>query len=340
VIGILGGGAVYEYVVIPSQRAAVNNKPIAYVGGQVITRGWYNAVVKTLKKQLNQEIGALQQQGGTQSQTEVQQLQQAVAALPDNALTELIGNFVIEQKGPKFGIKVTAADEAAFMNKAIKKEFNNSQSDFNQEASTNGMTPTQYQQFLLMQHYNYIQLTNYLKKTIPKTGVFVDVRHILISLTKPTRKSYPVKATYEAKLKAYEKALPKDHAKAEMVLGLIRSGGDTDAVWKRLAAKYSGDPGSAKKGGDLGMEQATDYVPVFRDASLKWPIGKLGIVHSQFGFHVMEVLKRKTEKLSASSIQTSEESALSKWLAKEEKGKGYVVRKWTPPPTSQTGLGQ
>ena len=263
------------------------------MGGEKISRGWYNAVVKALKKQVNEEIAQVTSIGGPSAQAELSQLDQVLAATPANAFNEMIGNFVIEQKGPKAGLKVTPADENAFIKKTIKKEFNNLTSDFDQAAKDNKMTPAEFRQFLLMDGYNFNQLSNYVNARVPKTGTFVNVRHILIADTRPTHASYPKEAVFKAKWTAYEKSLPAAKAKAENVLHLLIQSGNSTAEWKKLATKYPGDPGSATKGGNLGWAQASSYVTPFKNASLKWHLDKDGIVMSQFGYHVMEVLRRK-----------------------------------------------
>jgi peptidyl-prolyl cis-trans isomerase D len=63
-----------------------------------------------------------------------------------------------------------------------------------------------------------------------------------------------------------------------------------------MATKYSTDPGSAIKGGDLGMFARGAMVPEFDAACFNGKVGDLQIVESQFGTHLIEVTKKGSPK--------------------------------------------
>jgi len=77
-----------------------------------------------------------------------------------------------------------------------------------------------------------------------------------------------------------------------------------------LAKKYSIDTASAKNGGDLGYAPLTNYVAAFADAVKKLQVHQISpVVHSQYGYHVIELMGVKpasTEPLSqvSSEIQS------------------------------------
>lgn len=60
--------------------------------------------------------------------------------------------------------------------------------------------------------------------------------------------------------------------------------------------KYSEDPGSKDKGGEYADFMDQDMVPEFSKFSTDQPIGKIGVVQTDFGFHIIEVLDRKQVK--------------------------------------------
>ncbi len=69
------------------------------------------------------------------------------------------------------------------------------------------------------------------------------------------------------------------------------------------AVLYSDDPGSAAKGGDLGMVDKGQFVPEFDAVALSLQDGELStIFESQFGFHLMQMLERRGEKYRARHI--------------------------------------
>lgn len=74
---------------------------------------------------------------------------------------------------------------------------------------------------------------------------------------------------------------------------------DNDAAkFEELARLYSND-GSAGKGGDLGWIYPGDTVPEFERAMNALKLGEVSEpVESPFGYHLIEVLERKTEEVS------------------------------------------
>ncbi|MGH2444028.1 MAG: peptidylprolyl isomerase, partial [Chloroflexota bacterium] len=66
------------------------------------------------------------------------------------------------------------------------------------------------------------------------------------------------------------------------------------ANFATLAHKYSDDTGSAVKGGDLGSVFPNQTVPPFNQAAFHAPLNTFVLVHSQYGYHIIEVLSRGT----------------------------------------------
>ena len=75
--------------------------------------------------------------------------------------------------------------------------------------------------------------------------------------------------------------------KAEHVLALARAGQNFAA----LAKQYSEDPGSARKGGDLGWVERNGFVKPFADALFAIPkVGDIvGPIKSQYGYHIIRL---------------------------------------------------
>jgi len=71
-----------------------------------------------------------------------------------------------------------------------------------------------------------------------------------------------------------------------------------------LAVLYSEDPGSAKKGGELGFVGRTDLVPEFAAVAfkLKKPGQVSRIVETEYGFHIIQLIEQKGEKINVRHI--------------------------------------
>ena len=85
--------------------------------------------------------------------------------------------------------------------------------------------------------------------------------------------------------------LVDDEATAKKIIGELKGGADFAA----LAKQYSKDPSGAKQGGDLGFFKASDMVPEFAKAAFALQPGHYSEapVHTQFGWHVIEVVEQR-----------------------------------------------
>ena len=70
-----------------------------------------------------------------------------------------------------------------------------------------------------------------------------------------------------------------------------------------LARLYSEDPGSARKGGELGMASKDIFWPAFSDAAMSLKPGIISqIVETPDGFHIIEVIEKKGDMFNARHI--------------------------------------
>lgn len=75
--------------------------------------------------------------------------------------------------------------------------------------------------------------------------------------------------------------------KAEQVLAEVKK---NPTKFADLAKKYSQDPGSGEKGGDLGLFARGAMVKPFEDAAYSMKVGDVsGLVESQFGYHIIKL---------------------------------------------------
>lgn len=88
--------------------------------------------------------------------------------------------------------------------------------------------------------------------------------------------------------------IPALQKKAEDLLKQLKAGGD----FAELAKKNSEDPGSASKGGDLDWITRGQTVPEFEKAAFTLKPRELsGVIKTQYGFHIIQVLEHETARL-------------------------------------------
>jgi peptidyl-prolyl cis-trans isomerase C len=89
--------------------------------------------------------------------------------------------------------------------------------------------------------------------------------------------------------------LVKTEAEAKEIIAQLKKGAD----FEKLAKEKSTDPGSGESGGDLGYFTKDKMVPEFADAAFKMQKGSISDtpVHSQYGWHVIQVLDKRAQPL-------------------------------------------
>lgn len=87
-----------------------------------------------------------------------------------------------------------------------------------------------------------------------------------------------------------------------------------------LARLYSQDPGSSRKGGELGMASKSIFWPAFSDAAMALKTGVVSqIVETPDGFHIIEILDKKGDMFNARHILMKPE------YTSVDKEKGFKV---------------
>ena len=113
--------------------------------------------------------------------------------------------------------------------------------------------------------------------------------------------------------------MPEEYELAEITINPIVSEEERDMVRERLAVLrervlkgesfemlatlYSEDPGSARNGGELGFFGRGDMVSDFEAAAFALKPGEVSpIVETPFGFHIIQLIERRGNRLNARHI--------------------------------------
>jgi peptidyl-prolyl cis-trans isomerase C len=126
--------------------------------------------------------------------------------------------------------------------------------------------------------------------------------------------------------------LVPDEATAKKIIAQLQKGADFAA----LSSQYSKDPGAAQQGGDLGFFKKGDMVPEFSDVAFALKDNEISPtpVKTQFGYHVIQVLGRRTaspppfEQVRDQIRQEMVQAAIQKEV--ESAKQGLTVERFNP----------
>ncbi len=121
-------------------------------------------------------------------------------------------------------------------------------------------------------------------------------------------------------------------AEAKLVAAKLQRG----EKFEDLARQFSTDPGSKQQGGDLGFVNRGATVPEFDRVAFALQSGQTsGIVKSQFGYHIIQVLEHRAaqptkfdevrDQIRAQLLSKKQEAAFGEWL-KQMKAQANIKR--------------
>lgn len=302
-------------------QAKVVDKTLAMVNNEAIMLSEYNKIANPIIEQYKQAAPAAEQ-----TPEKMKEFQQKL-------IDQMVDDKLLKQEATKAKIKVTKREVEEGV-KQVKKRFQ-TEDEFQAEMRKEEMTQPQFEkrieeQLMVMKlielevkgkvtsptedqvkaFYDQVQqkmagknlgldkkdedeigtLAKYLTKL---TSEQVHARHILVAVDKNAAMD-----TKSAALKKVKKIQQE-----------LKAGGD----FEELAAKYSDDPGSRNRGGDLGFFSADDMVPEFAKAAFALNVGQISDpVLTDFGYHVIKVEeKRAARKISYDDVKNDLKELLS-----------------------------
>ncbi len=257
----------------------------------------------------------------------VEQTPERIADIKKRVLDQMLDDRLLVQEAKKKNIRVSQLEVDDGVKK-VRTRFN-TEEEFNKELQKENMTNDEFRKHIQEQLATIKLIDQEVKaKTPPPTddeikGLFDTLDAIV--------KDKPIPGSHTAseleELKALAKAVERrfgERARARHVLirlGPNASKEEKEAALKKikeaqarlkkgedfaeLARKYSEDPGSKDRGGDLGYFSRGDMVPAFDKAAFALDVGQTSdIVTTDFGYHIIQVQEKKAAtKMSLDEIK-------------------------------------
>ncbi|MBN1822731.1 MAG: peptidylprolyl isomerase [Endomicrobiales bacterium] len=309
--------------------AKVVDRTIAIVNGEAIMSSEFERTIEPVVEQYRQVTPMAEQ-------TKDKQLE-----LKQKLLDQMIDDKILKQEAKKKKVRVSKRDVDDGI-RQVKKRFE-TESEFQAELEKEDISMAQFEkriegQLMVMKlieqeikgkaeqpaeeevraFYDKIQkkmdgkdlgldkkeeeelqgLSKYLNRI---TSEQVRAKHILVAV--PPNSGMSVKSQALKKIKKIQAELKKS--------------GDFDA----LAAKYSDDPGSRDRGGDLGYFVKGDMTPEFEKAAFALAVGEVSQpVLTDFGYHIIKVEeKRAAKKINYEDLKND----LMNYIAQKNIAKKY-----------------
>jgi parvulin-like peptidyl-prolyl isomerase len=240
-----------------------------------------------------------------------QQLGPQRAAFVRTELTRLITDDLITRTAAADGVTATNADVDAELNNLAQQT--GGQQQLLQAAAAAGVPQAELRHFVT----NFVLQQKIGDKLV--SGIQVPEAQL--------------QAEYQKNIDTYDQVhaahiLLKTQKQAEQVLAQVRKKPSSFAA---LAAKLSEDTGSKANGGDLGFQPHSQFVKPFADAIFAARPGSFLVVHTQFGWHVVHVIERRTTtlaqaapQLKASLLQNQRQALVAAALARTARHIGGV----------------
>jgi parvulin-like peptidyl-prolyl isomerase len=302
----------------------VPSDSVAVVGSEHITKSQFNFLLDGAKRTYKVKKTPFPKAGTT-----------AYKSLQDQAMQYLVQESELEQKAKGLGVEITDKDIDARLKQIKQQYFGGSETKYQAQLKTQGLTETQIKSDLRAQILS--------EKVYNKVTADVKVS------------DKDIQAYYLAHKSDYAQAASRDvrhilvnnKKLADQIETQLKNGAD----FGKLAKKYSKDPGSAANGGKLTVSKG-QTVPEFDKEAFKLKTNETSPpIHTQYGWHIIQALspvkaakqtplKDVKDSIKQQLLQTKKTDAMNKWVDTMKKDFSKKVRYqagYEPTATTTTG---
>ncbi len=233
--------------------------------------------MENYQKQIAQ-VEAFFEQEGLDLQSE--EGRERLAQARRQVLEQMIDQELIRQAAAEMDISISGEELESKIQEII--EQSGGQEQFQQSLQGTGTSYEDFRQMLLDQLLSEAVFSA-VTASIPSVAEQVHARHILLS----TRE------------------------RAEEVLARFQGGED----FAFLAREYSEDVSSRERGGDMGFFPQGMMPLEIEEAAFSLEVGEIsGIIESQFGFHIVQVLEREEREMAPEIFENLRQQTFMQWL--------------------------
>jgi len=208
-----------------------------------------------------------------------------LAQMRRQVLDSMIERVLIEQAAAREGVTVSEEELESIIQESI--EEGGGQASFEEWLQSSGLTYEDFREairFQLLAQSIFERVTS----SVPTTAEQVHARHILVGTEE----------------------------EAQAILAKLQAGEDFAA----LARELSQDENTREAGGDLGFFSRGQLIcPEVEEAAFALQPGQIsGVVQSQFGYHIVQVLEKTPDRpLPPELLNALKEQAFARWMQEQ-----------------------
>jgi parvulin-like peptidyl-prolyl isomerase len=274
---------------------------VAVVDGQSISRSQFDGLLEQARRSYKAQKRTFPKAGSTEYQ-----------ALQTQAVQFLVQRQEFAQKAKGLGINVSDKQVADRLDQIKKQYFGSSEKRYQQQLKAQGLTDQEVREDIRSQ--------------LVSEQIFNKVTAKISVSDKEIQDYYNThKSQYgQPETRAVRHILVKSKALATQIYVHLRA--DNGSDFAQYAKKYSQDPGSKAKGGDLGTISKGQTVPPFDQAAFTLPTKSISTpIKTQFGYHIIQPLsavhpaqttplKTVKESIRAQLLQQKKNTVMTKWV--------------------------
>jgi foldase protein PrsA len=311
---------------------SVPNDSVATVGSVSITKATFNSLMSAGLAKYRVAHQPVPKVGST-----------AYAQLRDQGIAYLVEQAELQQEGDKLGVKVTQQDIDKQVATIRKTYEHGSQKKLVAALKKEGVTLQQFEDFSLRPNLLNSKLQAKVTSNVKVTDAAAQKYY------NQNKASFTTPETREVR-----HILVNSKSLAEKIEKRLKGG----ASFAKLAKKYSKDTGSAAQGGKLCVAHGTQSgacivtVPPFDKATFSLKTKEISLVHSKFGWHVLQPVapikpahsqsfQEVKSQIEANLAQQQKGVVWQNWLAKvpnDFKGKVHYQTGYAPAATTTSAI--
>lgn len=285
--------------------AKVVDKTLAIVNGEAIMLSEFDKTVDPIIEQYKQAVPA------------AEQTPEKIKEFKQKLIDQMVDDRLLKQEAKKAKIRVTKRDLEEGI-KQVKKRFT-TDAEFREELKKESITTEQFEKRIEEQLtvMKLIEEEIKAKTEQPKEeeikaffdkieskmngkdlGLEKKEEEEMAALAKMLSRAVAEQVRARHILIQVDKSAPMSEKSAALkkikkVQAELKAGAD----FNELVKKYSDDPGSKERGGDLGFFSRSDMVPEFEKAAFSLNVGQVSEpVLTDFGYHIIKVEEKKAAK--------------------------------------------